>query len=226
MGTGTQNAVILDLGRVLVRIHDDAILPSLAELADVAPARMREMLAEVEEPFETGAIDTGEALGRLLVHLDRGGTAAAASASERGAWNRVLQRRRRLLEGAFRARFTPISPVVELTHRLAAEGRTLALASNTNPLDYATVERQYPDLLTPFEARIFLSYRLGVMKPDQRFYAHILERLALPASSCVFVDDKEENVEAARRAGMRGIVYNGTHTPVATLRERLERVER
>ena len=48
---------------------------------------------------------------------------------------------------------------------------------------------------------------VGTRKPEPEIYAITLERLGLPAEACVFLDDLEVNVEAAREAGMHGIVY-------------------
>jgi putative hydrolase of the HAD superfamily len=48
---------------------------------------------------------------------------------------------------------------------------------------------------------------VGTRKPEPEIYAITLERLGLPAAACVFLDDLEVNVEAARAAGMHGIVY-------------------
>lgn len=227
MSETMDSTVIFDLGRVLVRIHDDAILPSIAELTGTDVRSVTELLAGVEEPFETGRIDTEEALTRVLEGASGAGSrdgARTAALRGRERSNRSsdeLQRRRRLLRAALGARFTPIWPVVELAYTLSARGYLLALASNTNPLDFETVSRGYPDLLEPFEERIFLSYRLGVMKPEPAFYSQVLAGLARPAAACVFIDDRQENVEAARRIGMRGIVYNGTEAPVEDLAARL-----
>jgi 2-haloacid dehalogenase len=60
----------------------------------------------------------------------------------------------------------------------------------------------------------------GVAKPDPRIYEIAVERSGLPASSLVFVDDKERNVEAARAAGMDGIVFAGADELRLALRER------
>jgi putative hydrolase of the HAD superfamily len=48
---------------------------------------------------------------------------------------------------------------------------------------------------------------VGTRKPEPEIYAITLERLGLPAEACIFLDDLEVNVEAARKAGMLGIVY-------------------
>jgi putative hydrolase of the HAD superfamily len=48
---------------------------------------------------------------------------------------------------------------------------------------------------------------VGTRKPEPEIYAITLERLGLPAEACIFLDDLEVNVEAARNVGMLGIVY-------------------
>jgi putative hydrolase of the HAD superfamily len=58
---------------------------------------------------------------------------------------------------------------------------------------------------------------VGTRKPEPEIYAITLERLGLPGESCVFVDDLEINVAAARDAGMHGIVYHDTAQAVAAL---------
>jgi putative hydrolase of the HAD superfamily len=58
---------------------------------------------------------------------------------------------------------------------------------------------------------------VGTRKPEPEIYALTLERLGLPAAACVFVDDLERNVAAARDAGMEGIVFRDTAQAIAEL---------
>jgi putative hydrolase of the HAD superfamily len=58
---------------------------------------------------------------------------------------------------------------------------------------------------------------VGMRKPEPEIYALTLERLGLPAAACVFVDDLEHNVAAARESGMHGIVYRDTAQAIAEL---------
>jgi putative hydrolase of the HAD superfamily len=58
---------------------------------------------------------------------------------------------------------------------------------------------------------------VGMRKPEPEIYTLTLERLGLPADVCAFVDDLAVNVEAARAAGMHGIVYAGTAQAIAEL---------
>ena len=46
-----------------------------------------------------------------------------------------------------------------------------------------------------------------VKKPDEGAYTLILERLGVSPNECVFIDDKQENVDAAIKIGMAGIVF-------------------
>lgn len=48
-----------------------------------------------------------------------------------------------------------------------------------------------------------------LVKPDPRLFQVLLDRYGLRAEECTFVDDNPVNVEAARRMGMRGIVFTG-----------------
>ena len=48
----------------------------------------------------------------------------------------------------------------------------------------------------------------GVLKPDPRAYAIAAEALGLPPSAIVFVDDLPRNVDAAREAGMIGLLLD------------------
>jgi FMN phosphatase YigB (HAD superfamily) len=48
-------------------------------------------------------------------------------------------------------------------------------------------------------------------KPDPAIYAIAAERLGLEPAACVFIDDLDRNVEAARAAGMSAVHYRVHH---------------
>ena len=62
---------------------------------------------------------------------------------------------------------------------------------------------------------------VGGRKPDPAIYAIVLERLDLPAEACVFVDDLEPNVDAARDLGFAVIHHVDTDRTIARLGELL-----
>jgi transcription antitermination factor NusB len=53
------------------------------------------------------------------------------------------------------------------------------------------------------------SSRLGLAKPDPAAFAAAAALLGSPASACLFVDDRAENVDGARAAGMRAELFTG-----------------
>ncbi len=51
-------------------------------------------------------------------------------------------------------------------------------------------------------AGLFLSYQIGLRKPDPAIYHHVLEHLDAEGSQCFFIDDRPENIEAALAEGI------------------------
>ena len=58
---------------------------------------------------------------------------------------------------------------------------------------------------------------VGLRKPDPAIYALVLERLGLPAEECVFVDDLERNIDAARALGFAVVQHEETERTIAEL---------
>lgn len=57
---------------------------------------------------------------------------------------------------------------------------------------------------------IVISGDVGMIKPEPEIFEHMLERIGLPASTCLFIDDALANVEQARRMGIVTIHF---HSP-------------
>jgi putative hydrolase of the HAD superfamily len=62
---------------------------------------------------------------------------------------------------------------------------------------------------------------VGIRKPDHRIYEMTLERLGLPAGACVFIDDLEPNIVAAREVGMLPVHFRDTAQAIADVRAAL-----
>ncbi|MFG6200706.1 HAD family hydrolase [Nonomuraea sp. JJY05] len=61
--------------------------------------------------------------------------------------------------------------------------------------------------LTHFADAVVSSARVGVAKPDQRIYEIAAEVAGTAPERCLFIDDRLENVEAARSLGMTAVHY-------------------
>ena len=58
---------------------------------------------------------------------------------------------------------------------------------------------------------------VGMRKPDAGIYELTLERLGLPASACLFVDDTDVNCDAARALGMTAVHFRDTEQALAEI---------
>ena len=62
---------------------------------------------------------------------------------------------------------------------------------------------------------------VGYRKPERQIYEITLERLGLPATACLFVDDLEVNIEAARELGMRAVHFRDNEQATSEIRAAL-----
>ena len=61
---------------------------------------------------------------------------------------------------------------------------------------------------------MFVSSDYLMLKPEVEIYQAFLAKYGLVAEECLFVDDREENVSGARKAGMNGFVFKGDYNAV------------
>jgi HAD superfamily hydrolase (TIGR01509 family) len=66
---------------------------------------------------------------------------------------------------------------------------------------------------------------VGLRKPEPQIYELTLERIGggVGAADCLFVDDVEDNVAAARKLGMTAVHYRTSEQAIAEIERALER---
>lgn len=94
---------------------------------------------------------------------------------------------------------------LDLLKELRAKGYRLILLSNTNPfmMDWALsseFDGKGSSLNDYFDA-LYLSYRLGIMKPAPDFFRQVLDNENILPEETLIVDDGPRNVEAAGKLG-------------------------
>ena len=190
-------AVIFDFGNVICRFDNDIFLRRIAAHAQRSAAEIREIVYEQQavliREFETGAVSPDEFFARM------------------GRECGVVMSRADFVR-AFTDIFTPIETTFDLIRRLEPRYR-LGLLSNTSEWDYEYGIHPV-EVFDLFDA-VSLSFEVGAMKPDRRIYDDMLGKLDLPPAACVYVDDIERYVIAARDLGMAGIHYKD-HAALAT----------
>ncbi|WP_051335547.1 HAD-IA family hydrolase [Methylocapsa acidiphila] len=190
------SAFIFDLGNVLVR-HDDELLYDRLAACCADPAAARPQL-----PSCLGDEDIG--LGRLAVEALHARLAARHGFAE--TYPRFLE--------LWSSHFSP-EPGMDHVLRALAQNHRVILLSNTNAAHIAHIKENYPVFGRLHAA--YLSYELGLMKPNPATYLKVLELEGLRPENCIFIDDRAENAAAAEALGMNAITFTGRDDLLARL---------
>ena len=85
------------------------------------------------------------------------------------------------------------------------ERHRVMIFSNTNAQHWDHVVGLSGGRLGRFEA--YLSHEIGDLKPALSAYARVAEMACVDPGRCLFIDDRADNVEAARQAGFHAEVF-------------------
>ena len=75
--------------------------------------------------------------------------------------------------------------------------------------------------LSIFDDKV-LSCEVDLVKPEPEIYILAAKRLGIKPEECIFVDDNTENVEAAKKVGMNGIIYSDFQNFMVEINELLK----
>lgn len=105
----------------------------------------------------------------------------------------------------------PLKGAEEFCKRVKNEGYGIFVLSNASDLFYEYFPKFLP--LSFFDG-VFVSSDYLMLKPELKIYNRFLEKFGLKADECLFVDDREENVMGAIKAGMNGFCFKGDYDAV------------
>lgn len=101
---------------------------------------------------------------------------------------------------------TPITEIWHLIHELKEQNYGIYLLSNAP--EYFADHADYYEILKEFDGIVF-SAPVHMAKPNAKIYQHLFHKYQLHPQECFFIDDREDNVAAAKAEGMDGIVFTG-----------------
>ena len=104
---------------------------------------------------------------------------------------------------AFRSAYVPKKEMFHVASRLHDKGYITALLSNT---ELPAVEFFHEQGYNMFDVLVFSCVE-GVMKPEREIYEITLERLGSKAGQAVFIDDRQDYIEGAEKAGINTILF-------------------
>jgi len=192
LSPGAADALLFDLGRVVLDIDFNKTLSCWAGHAGCEPARLltRFVRDEIYHRHETGEISDGEYFSALRSSLD----IELTDAQFLEGWNKI---------------FAGEMPGIAALLKRAAERLPIYAFSNTNGAHVEHFSQTYAAVLGHFR-EIFLSSRIGLRKPDAAAYDHLVKAIGAPAGRIVFFDDLAENIEGARARGLTAVHVTST----------------
>ncbi|PSL21538.1 HAD family hydrolase [Dyadobacter jiangsuensis] len=186
--------IIFDLGDVILNIDVPIASKSFADLSGREQHEILTIFKESEifRQFETGLMDEPTFRNYVREILNFPDLSDEAIDT---AWNSLL---------------LDLPPErVELLKKLATKYR-LFLLSNTSSIHITQVNKILEastgvEKLEDLFEIVFLSYEMGLMKPDPRIYQEVLEKAGLKAEETLFLDDNADNIRSAGELGIETI---------------------
>jgi putative hydrolase of the HAD superfamily len=184
---GSADALLFDLGRVVINIDFNKALACWAGHAGCEPVHLLERFArnDVYKRHETGEITDAEFFAGLRATLGIG----ISDAQFLEGWNAI-----------FSGEMPGIAPLLAR----AAKRLPLYAFSNTNRPHVEHFSKIFAGVLGHFR-EIFLSSTIGLRKPEAAAYDHVVKAIGVPARRIVFFDDLAENIEGARMRGLTAV---------------------
>lgn len=198
-------AVIFDLGGVLLDLDMQGCFQNIRELGvDLDSLNKTSQHDESEQgaticegmsasgmmhQYQVGKVTTEDFLGVMLKVCKDGTTYQQVL----NAWNSCL--------------LTIPDYKLEFIKELRSKGYAIYLLSNTNDAHWQhIVQNNFPEPISDYFDRCFLSQEMGMAKPNEEIYVSVLKQINLPFNECLFLDDSKVNCEAAERLGINSIV--------------------
>lgn len=194
------SVVVFDLGKVLVDFDYGISADRIARAGACLPAGVRDLIdhSPLLYRFETGLLTNEQFYQEICSSSGYGGT-----------YDDFCE--------VFADIFTEIKPMTVLQANLKRHGVPTYIFSNTNELAVKHIRRRFP-FFANFDGYIY-SYQVGAMKPDAKIY-EALERLAgHRRDDIVYLDDRQENIEAGRARGWQTILHKSPEIAIPLLQK-------
>ncbi len=187
------NAVIFDIGNVLLRFDFSRAAQKLLQHCTPAGEQILELIEPVKLAYEAGRMERADFQAQLRAILSYTGTDEHFIE----AWEDI---------------FTENEPMVAIVRAL--HGRMpLYLLSNTNDIHVEFMFRRFP-FFTLFTDAVY-SYKVRASKPEREIYEIAQRQFGVAPAETLFIDDLAANIASAREVGFQTHHYDfRNHAPL------------
>jgi epoxide hydrolase-like predicted phosphatase len=196
-------AILLDFGGVIYKHPKEVIPEVLARIYRVPVDRAIQEYGKHKVKYFTGVMSTN----KFIKHLSSVFNSALPIREVKRLWVKYYARLAR-----------PDREVLNIINSFRKKGYKTYLYSNTT--DMSDKHNSKTGIYDYFDG-LFLSYKLGVRKPDLISYQKVLSILKLRPEECVLIDDDQKNLLPAKSLGMKTILFDILFDNPRKLKEKL-----
>jgi putative hydrolase of the HAD superfamily len=189
------NVIVFDVGGVLSKDMIDTKLLDLAASYDLDADALLGVKSQYRDAADLGEISDQEFWIQIL---DRFGVQATEEDTEIDSY------------------LVPVEGTLAIARSLSGKYRTAILSNDSKEM--SSLRRKKFGFDAIFNPIIISGY-VGVKKPDGRIYDILMEKIGSPAGECLFIDNNPDNVNAARKAGIRAILFEDAEQLRVELRQ-------
>ena len=187
---GKIQAVVFDWGGVLIENPAPMLFEYCAKALGVGQEQYRVAFDICMNDFQTGAVTEQQ----FWINMTRRLNVPKPKANS-------------LWSDAFAAAYIPRQEMFSLASRLRKTGCKTAILSNTEKPVVELIHKKKYDV---FDVTVF-SCLEGTVKPERKIYDITLARLETSGGQTLFIDDKQANIDGAKKAGLETILFKGVN---------------
>lgn len=101
----------------------------------------------------------------------------------------------------------PIKNMQKLAYALKSKGYNIYILSNWDAQSFPFLVKKHQSFFNIFNGYL-ISGTEGIGKPDLQFYKNLLQKYDLEPSQTIFIDDEQQNINAANSLGIKSILQS------------------
>ena len=178
--------IILDMGNVLLEWNKDKILQGVSDTKEEYLMLDKAIFQSgLWERLDLGTMTREELVLKVVLMIGR----TYQKKVEEVIWN----------WSSYIDIYTEVFPVLS---ELKKKGHRIFVLSNTSKVFYDLLEEQLSPLKELLDGFV-LSFDIKAIKPDLAMFKEILDKYQLDPTNCDFLDDIEDNTNAAQKLGIK-----------------------
>ncbi len=191
-------AIIFDIGGVVLKPKSfHPVTQEYAKMMNLEKDRVHEIFKKIWYMWRVDEINENEFFDKLTKELK--------IQADKEKLRKIFYSVWELDEGTF-----------EMIGKLRKNYKIFALTNQSREL-FSSLSKEYG--LSKIFDKIFTSYETKLAKPDPKIYEYMLGKTGMKPGECVFIDDKDENVERAGKLGMKALLFENAEQTENELRK-------